>query len=208
MEETTAAIMAALSTLTPSHLSNLTNTIFSATHHHHRRLTFLLSSPTLFSLTLHHLNTLSLPQKTLLIARHLLSSLHHLIQHLTPPPPPPPPFSTAIRQRGLDAVLLLLLFCDTNKHNPEPFDAPFSEWRVNMCKHYSHTLLKLSCSSVTPIAACVGTDTILIPYIEMVARCWRMVDALGCCGGGGKEEVAAAASTVIGLPAVEVQATV
>ncbi|KAE9619470.1 hypothetical protein Lal_00032264 [Lupinus albus] len=196
MEETTAAIMAALSTLSPSHLSNLTNTIFSATHHHHRRLSFVLSSPTLFSLTLHHLNTLSLPQKTLLIARHLLSSLHHLTQHLTSSPPLP--LFTAIRQRGLDAVLLLLLFCDTNKHSPEALNAPYSEWRVNMCKLYSHTLLKLSCSSVTPI--CVGT--ILIPYIEMVARCWRMVEALGC-GGGGKE-VAAAASTVVALPAVEV----
>ncbi|KAK7267571.1 hypothetical protein RIF29_20248 [Crotalaria pallida] len=209
MEETTSTIMAALSTLTPSHLSDLTTTILSTSHRHHRRLSFLLSSPTLFSLTLHHLHTLSLPQKTLLIARHLLSSLHHLTRPVTSssPPPQPPPLSTAIRQRELDAVLLLILFCDTHKHNPEALEAPYSEWRVNMCKLYSHTLLNFSSSSSSSsalpvVGACIGT--ILIPYIEMVGRCRNMVDALGC--GGGKEvgEVAAAAAAVIALPAVEV----
>ncbi|CAL0316988.1 unnamed protein product [Lupinus luteus] len=206
MEETTATIMAALSTLKSSHLSDLTNTILSATHHHHHRLSFLLSSPTLFSSTLHHLHKLSLRQKTLLIARHLLSSLHHLTRHLISSSPPP--LSTAMRQRQTDAVLLLLLFCDTQKHNPEALDAPYSEWRVNMCKLYSHNLLNLSCSSIIPFGTCFGT--ILIPYIEMVARCWSMVEALGCGGGGGggKEvgEVAASVATVVALPTVEVVA--
>ncbi|KAJ1416915.1 putative E3 ubiquitin-protein ligase [Sesbania bispinosa] len=148
--------MAALSTLTPSHLTDLTHSILSSTRHHHRRLSFLLSSPTLFSLTLHHLHTLSLPQKTLLIARHLLSSLHRLTRHFQPntSPPLPPPLSTAMRERELDAVLLLLLFCETQNHNPEAFDAPFSDWRLNLSNLFSDTLLTLSCSSAPVGALC------------------------------------------------------
>ncbi|KAK7345626.1 hypothetical protein VNO77_16234 [Canavalia gladiata] len=208
MEETTATIMAALSSLTPSQFSDLTHTILSTTHHHHQRLSSLLSSPTLFSLTLHHLHTLSLPQKTLLIARHLLSSLHHLIRHVQPhnaaSPPLPPPLSTAIRQRELDAVLLLLLLCETHNHTPEALDAPLSDWRVNLRNLFTDALLMLSCShSAPPLGACAGA--ILIPFVEMVSRCWRLVVSLGC-GGGGKEvgEVAASAATVVSLPAVEV----
>ncbi|KAB2622207.1 E3 ubiquitin-protein ligase SGR9 [Pyrus ussuriensis x Pyrus communis] len=49
-------------------LSN--RTILSNTHHHHR-LSFLLSSSILFSLTLHCLNSLPLTHKTLLIANHI-----------------------------------------------------------------------------------------------------------------------------------------
>ncbi|XP_057427724.1 E3 ubiquitin-protein ligase SGR9, amyloplastic [Lotus japonicus] len=205
MEETTSTIMAALSTLTPSQLTDLTNSILSSTRRHHLRLTFLLSSPTLFSLTLHHLHTLSLSQKTLLIARHLLSSLHHLTRHLQPASPP---LSTAIRERELDAVLLLLLFCETHNHNPEALEAPFSDWRLNLSKLFSDTLLTLSSSysSAPVIGACKGT--ILIPFVERVSRCWRLVGAMNCGGGGGggKEfgEVAASAAAVVALPAVEV----
>ncbi|XP_027366208.1 E3 ubiquitin-protein ligase SGR9, amyloplastic [Abrus precatorius] len=209
MEETTTTIMAALSTLTPSKFSDLTHSILSATHHHNHRLSTLLSSPTLFSLTLHHLHSLSLPQKTLLIARHLLSCLHHLTRHIQPhsatSPPLPPPLSTAIRQRELDAVLLLLLLCETHNHTPEALDAPFCDWRGKLINLFTETLLTLSCSpSAPPLGACEGT--ILIPFVETVSRCWRLVGSLGCGGGEGKEvrEVAASAATVVALPAMEV----
>ncbi|KEH42317.1 hypothetical protein MTR_1g067260 [Medicago truncatula] len=202
MEETTSTILAALSSLPPSHLTNLTNTILSSTRRHHRRLTFLLSSPSLFSLTLHHLHTLSLQQKTLLISRHLLSFLHLLTQSNNPTSPLPPPVSTSMRERDTDAVLLLLLFCETHKYNPEALTAPFSHWRLNLNKIFSNTLLTLSYSSAPPLGACFGS--VLIPFIETVSRCWRLVGVLGCEEGKEVKEVAASAATVVSLPAVEV----
>ncbi|CAJ2677453.1 unnamed protein product [Trifolium pratense] len=201
MEETTTTIiMEAVSTLTPSHLTHLTNSINSSTRRHHHRLTFLLSSPSLFSLTLHHLHKLSLSQKTLLISRHLLSSLHLLTQSTSPLPPP---ISTTMRQREIDAVLLLLLLCETHNHNPEALNAPFSHWRLNLNKIFSNTLLIMSsCSSAPPLGGCLGS--VLIPFIETVSRCWRLVGVLGCEEGKEVKEVAASAATVVSLPAVVV----
>ena len=198
--------MAALSILTPSQLSDLTTSVLSAANHQHRRLSSILSSPTLFALTLHYLHTLSLPQKTLLIARHLLSSLHHLTRHLQPndgttPPPSPPPLSTAIRQRDLDAVLLLLLFCETHQHNPEALEAPYSNWRVNLSKLFSDKLLTFSYSTIN--GGCNGTT--LIPFIETMMRCRRLVGAMVCGGGKDVGEVAASAAAVVALPSVEVR---
>ncbi|CAI8602687.1 unnamed protein product [Vicia faba] len=206
MEETTSTIMAALSSLPSHHLTNLTNTILSSTRRNYHRLTLLLSSPSLFSLTLRHLHTLSLPQKTLLISRHLLSSLHLLTQSKTSTSPLPPPASTSMRDRETDAVLLLLLLCETHKHNPEALNAPFHDWRLNLSKHFSDTFLTLSYSSAPPLGACLGS--VLIPFIETVSRCWRLVDVLASDGGGdggkGVKEVAASAATVVSLPAVRV----
>ncbi|WJX18237.1 RING-type E3 ubiquitin transferase [Trifolium repens] len=200
MEETTSTIiMEALSTLTPSHLTHLTNSIHSSTRRHHRRLTFLLSSPSLFSLSLHYLHKLSLSQKTLLISRHLLSCLHLLTQSTSPLPPP---VSITMREREIDAVLLLLLFCETHKHDPEALNAPFCHWRLNLRKIFSNTLLMMSCSSAPPLGGCLGS--VLIPFIETVSRCWRLVGVLGCEEGKEVKEVAASAATVISLPAVEV----
>ena len=56
-----------------------------------------------------------------------------------------------------------------------------------------------------PLGECKGT--VLIPYVEMVGRCMRLVGSLGCVGGGEDKEVgevAAAAAAVVALPAVEV----
>ncbi|KAI4349231.1 hypothetical protein L6164_009848 [Bauhinia variegata] len=202
MEET-ETIMAALSTLTPAQLSDLTRSILSATLRHQRRLSSLLSSPTLFSLTLHYLHKLSLSQKALLIARHLISSLHLFTHHFQPSKAvSAPPLSTAIRQRELDAVLLLLLLCETHQHSPKAIEAPYSAWRENLTNLFSETLLTVSSSS---IGAC--TATILIPYIEMVTRCRRFMGLMGCGGSNGEKEpaeVAAAATAVVALPAVEV----
>lgn len=183
--------MAALSTLTPSQFSNLTHSILAAINHRHRRLAVILSSPTLFSLTLHHLHTLSLPKKTLLVARHLLSSLHLL--SATPPSP-----STTTRQRDLDAALLLLFLCETHNHNPQALDAPFTEWRKNLNNVFFDSLLTLS---YTP----VGIGVVVVPFVETVVRCWRLVGALDCGGGKEVREVAASAATVVALPSVEVR---
>ena len=206
-ETTTTTIMAALSTLTPPQLSNLTHSIFSDIHHRHHRLSALLTSPTLFSLTLHHLHSLSLPQKTLLIARNLLSSLRHLTLHLHPKPysPPPPIPSNTLKQKDLDAILLLLLLCETRQHNPESLETKSpAEWRGILSKLVSDTMLRNS-------GIGFYNGSVLIPYIEMVTRCSRFVGEMGyCCdhnNGDGKtgREVAASAATVVALPSVEVR---
>ncbi|XP_050229368.1 E3 ubiquitin-protein ligase SGR9, amyloplastic [Mercurialis annua] len=188
-EET--VIMSALSTLTPSQLSDLTHSILSQTLHHHHCLSSLLSRPASFSLALHHLHTLSLSNKTLLIAKHLLSSLHHLTRHFHSHAPT----SIAITHRDLDAALLLLLLCDVHQQNPEILKAPHDEWRHILSKRCSHTILMQSSIGVY-------YGGVLLPYVEMIIRCRKFVTATGCCG---EKEVAAAPSAVVSLPTVEVK---
>ncbi|KAH7513056.1 hypothetical protein FEM48_Zijuj12G0155800 [Ziziphus jujuba var. spinosa] len=198
MEEET--IMASLATLTLPQLSDLTNSVFSQTHHHHLRLSALLSSPTLFSLTLHRLHFLSLPHKTLLIARHLLSSLRHLTFHFQPTTTTLAfSRSTAINCRDLDAVLLLLFLCEVRQHNPEALQTPPSKWREVLGQLYAENMMRVS-------GIGVYNGTALVPFIEMVTRCLRFVDLMGGCGGGGKggKEVPASVTAVVALPSVEV----
>ncbi|GKV05727.1 hypothetical protein SLEP1_g17701 [Rubroshorea leprosula] len=194
MEEETV-IIAALSSLSLPHLSDLTHSLLSFTLHHRRRLSRLLSSPTLFFLTLQHLHSLSLPNKTLLIARHLLSSLHLITRHFQPPPPHP---STTINHRDLDAVLLLLLLCETHQHDPKALEQPYTEWRPILSKFYSDTMLTIGC---TGGGTCDGA--VLLPFIEMVSRCRKFIGVMGCDGNEGRE-LAASPAAVVALPAVEV----
>ncbi|KAI9071438.1 hypothetical protein K1719_046587 [Acacia pycnantha] len=191
MEET-GTILAALSALPPSHLSDLTHSIASVVHHHNLRLASVLSSQS-SSPSPSTTSTPSLPQKSLLIAHHLLSSLHTLTRHLEPPPPP---LSTVMRQRDLDAVLLLLLFCDAHQHHPQVLEVPVRDWRRNLRRIFADKLLGISSS--TPIGEC--SAAILIPYIEMVIRWWRLVGSMGCGGEKGSGEVAASRAAVVALP--------
>ncbi|KAL2497731.1 E3 ubiquitin-protein ligase SGR9 [Abeliophyllum distichum] len=83
---TEAIIMAAISTLSPSRISDLSHSIAALFHCHRRRLFSLLSSPTIFSFTLQHLQTISLHKKSLLIAHYLLlnlSVLNHFLRNST-----------------------------------------------------------------------------------------------------------------------------
>ncbi|KAM7526267.1 hypothetical protein LguiA_016169 [Lonicera macranthoides] len=185
---TATTIIAALSTLTPSQLSHLSTTISSLFHHHRCHLSSLLSSPTLFSLTLHHLHSLSLQHKSLLIARHLLCFLSHLI--------PTTPTAT-IKLRDLHAVLLLLLLCELRQHNPQALETSPCNWRLPLCNYVSDTMLTLS-------GIGYSTGEVLIKYIDVVAKCRRFVSAMGCGGGKEGREVAAAVAVVVGLPSVEV----
>jgi hypothetical protein len=194
----TSAIMAALSTLSPPQLSDLTLSILSDIRHHHHRLSAVLSSPILFSLTLHHLYSLSLPHKTFLIARHLLSALRHLTRHFHPKQPPLPLPSTAVKQRDLDAVLLLLLLCEIRQHNPEALETSPTKWRETLSELWCDAMLTLS-----GIGFCSGS--VLIPYIETATRCWKVVGEMGCCGGDGDGKVAASPAAVVSLPSVEVR---
>ncbi|CAK7342892.1 unnamed protein product [Dovyalis caffra] len=195
MEEETI-IIAALSTLTSSQLTDLTSSILSLTLHHHGRLSTILCSPSLFSLTLHHLHSLSLTHKTLLIAKHLLSSLHHLTRHFHLKTLIPPQPTTTIKRRDLDSALLLLFVCDVHQEHPEILKTPHSEWREGLRKHCSDTVLMQSSIGV-------HYGGVLLPYIEMVMRCWRFVGVMAGCTVEGRK-VAAAPAAVVALPAVEV----
>ncbi|XP_010423832.1 PREDICTED: E3 ubiquitin-protein ligase SGR9, amyloplastic-like [Camelina sativa] len=197
-EENTTIIMASLSTLSPSHLTNLTHSILSISHHHRRRLAAVLSSPTLFSLTLRHLLSLSLPDKTHLIANHLISLLHPLLinrKHHS---------LTNMKLRDLDAVVLLLFLCETHQLDPDVLETSADNWREilgNMC---SDTMLSNNSGLWTCDAG------ILMPYIETLVRCKRFVDIMGGYNhprrGDQKQgyEVPAARAAVLALRAVEV----
>ncbi|KAL6336274.1 hypothetical protein AAG906_014443 [Vitis piasezkii] len=177
---TEAIIMSALSTLSATQISHLTRCVYSILRYHHLRLSSLLSSPTIFAHTLHHLHSISLPHKTLLIARHLLSTLHHLTRFFQSTVPPP--YSrTSLKLRDLDAVLLLLLLCQLRQHDPQALETCPSEWRTILCTHFSKTMLSLSGTGAT-------SGAVLIPYIEVAARCRRFVGAVLSGGGGGGGE--------------------
>ncbi|XP_057472274.1 E3 ubiquitin-protein ligase SGR9, amyloplastic [Actinidia eriantha] len=188
---TETTILSALSTLTQPQLSHLTHSISSLLRRHFCRLSALLSSPTLFTLTLHHLHSISLPQKSLLLARHLLSTLSLLTHSLHPTTTNN---NNAANLRHLDSTLLLLLLCEVRQHHPQALDTPPSQWLPSLSKYFSTTILSLS---TLPIS----NNAILIQYIDLVAKCHRFVGVMGCGGGG---EAAAAVAAVVGLPSVEV----
>nr|GMC84414.1 E3 ubiquitin-protein ligase SGR9, amyloplastic [Ipomoea batatas] len=173
-------IIAALSSLSPSHLSHLTHHLSSVFHHHSRRVSALLSSPILFSLTLHHLHTLSLHHKSLLISRHLLSNLSLLANYIAGDGSPQPLSAAAMKLRDLDVLLLLLLLCELHQHDPHALDSPPSRWRVELCRHITKSALSLSNMGVS-------NCEILIKYVELVAKCRNFVNAMGCGGGDGKD---------------------
>lgn len=199
---TESIIMEALSSLTPSQLSDLIPSISSLFHLLHRRLQSILSVPTLFYLTLHHLQSLSLREKSLLIARHLLSNLSILTTQVLQ-------MTTSsvhsVKLRDLDAVVLLLLLCELRQHYPEALEIHHpSHWRGVLSYYVSNNTLNLSGIEAT-------SAQVLIKYVEMVTKCKRFVNAM-CCydegnpGGRGKDsrEVATSVATVVALPSVEV----
>ncbi|XP_010558297.1 PREDICTED: E3 ubiquitin-protein ligase SGR9, amyloplastic-like [Tarenaya hassleriana] len=192
MEEET--IINIMSTLSPERLRNLSHSILTLSHHHCRRLSAVLSSPALFSLTLSHLLSLDLPHKTILIARHLLSLLH---LYLRRPPPSP---TAAINLRDCDAAVLLLFLCETHQLDPDILEASLDRWREVLSKLYSDSML----NGLSGLWTC--NSGILMPYVETLVRCKSFVDRMS--GGGGKEgkEVAAARAAVVALRAVEVVA--
>ncbi|XP_042014406.1 E3 ubiquitin-protein ligase SGR9, amyloplastic-like [Salvia splendens] len=204
LNSTEAILMGALSTLPPPHLSHLSHSISALFRRHLRRLVALLSYPTLFTLTLRHLQSLSLHHKSLLVARHLLSNLTlltHAIRNPTAAPPPPPP-AAYMKLRDLDAVLLLLLLCELHQHDPNFLDAPPSWWRAILAGYVSDAVLRLS-----RLGGCSDGEA-LVQFVESVRRCWNLVGVMGCGGAGeGKEgrEEAASAAVVVALPSVVVK---
>ncbi|XP_016493309.1 E3 ubiquitin-protein ligase SGR9, amyloplastic-like [Nicotiana tabacum] len=193
-------IMSALSTFTPPQLSDLTLYFSALYHRHHRRIFSLLSSPTLFSLTLHHLHSLSLHHKSLLIAKHLLFKLAIFTHFMHNNTILPPPSTASMKLRDLDAVLLLLLLCELRQHDPEALDLPPSRWRLVLCQYIAKDALKLS--------SIRGSNReVIMKFIEMVAKCKNFINAMNDTdGNGGKDrkEVATSVAIVVALPSVEV----
>lgn len=199
-DENTTIIMASLSALSPSHLTNLTHSILSISHHHRRRLGAVLSSPTLFSLTLRHLLSLSLPDKTHLIANHLLSLLHPLLIHRKHHSS----YAVTMKLRDLDAVVLLLFLCETHQLHPDVLEASADNWREILGNTYSNNMLSNNSGLWTCDAG------ILMPYIETLVRCKRFVDIMGGYNHLRRRDqkegyqVPAARAAVVALRAVEV----
>uniref|UniRef100_A0A7N0TXA3 RING-type E3 ubiquitin transferase n=1 Tax=Kalanchoe fedtschenkoi TaxID=63787 RepID=A0A7N0TXA3_KALFE len=192
---TEASIISALSSLTQHQLSHLTHTISAHFHHHLRRLSALLSSPILFSQTLRHLHSLSLPQKSLLLSRHLLSCLRHLTAPFTTFLPPPPPLYS-LRLQEYDSVLILLLLCDLHQNDPKALQAPLSHWRTLLITHMLTTMLNIS-------SIWVSSGAVLLKYVAMVARCFNFATQ---AGSDQCIEVAASRAVVVSLTSVEVKA--
>ncbi|XP_071710010.1 E3 ubiquitin-protein ligase SGR9, amyloplastic [Rutidosis leptorrhynchoides] len=204
MDETTTKtiIIQALSTLTPPQITALSATISTIFRRHNHRISALLSSHTLFSLSLHHLHSLSLHQKSFLIARHLLTLLSHLFHFLHPTTARMPPYTTTIlNNRDLDTVLLLLLLCEFHQHEPESLKTfSHANWRANLSRYISTTILTLS-----GIGFGSSTSETLIKYIELVAKCKKFVEVMGYGYWKEGKEVAASVAAVVALPSVEVK---
>ncbi|GAY34159.1 hypothetical protein CUMW_282410, partial [Citrus unshiu] len=134
--------------------------------------------------------------KTLLIARHLLFSLQLLTQCF-PRAPPPHSSTYQIKRRDHDAVLLLLLLCEVHQQDPEALSAaPQAKWPAVLGKHFCESALSLS-----GIVGGAYEGAVLLPYVEMVTRCRRFVNAMGGGVRGGEKEgrdVAAAVVAVVG----------
>ncbi|CAM8927348.1 unnamed protein product [Rhodiola kirilowii] len=192
-------IISALSSLTQHQLCHLTNTISAQFHHQLRRLSILLSSPILFSQTIHHLHSLSLPQKSLLLSRHLLFCLRHLTAPFTASLPPPPPLYS-LRLHEHDSVLILLLLCELHQNDPRALQVPQSDWRPLLIRHMLSTMLNIS-------GMWAGKGTILVKYVLMVTRCLKLASLAGSdddqCG-----KVAASRAAVVALPSVTIKAGV
>ncbi|KAM3205279.1 E3 ubiquitin-protein ligase SGR9, amyloplastic [Capsicum annuum] len=211
-------IMETLSTLTPLQLSKFTHHFSSVCHRNRHRIFSLLSSPTLFSLTLHHLNSLSLQCKSLLIARYHLSKLTILVYFrqkniiLLPSSS-----TTTMNLRDVDAVLLLLLLCELRQHVPEALDASPSCWRHILRDYMANDILKLSGIESS-------STEVILKFIELVVKCKNFVNVMAYDNDGDQgrsdgisssvtddvrkdgKKLAASVAVVVALPSVEVTA--
>lgn len=199
MDNHYSVFMDALSTLTPPQLSDLIASISALFHRHNRRLATLLSSPALFSLTLRHLESLSLHHKSLLIGQHLLSNLTHLSHFMHKKTSAPSYSASNMKLRDLDAVLLLLLFCELRQHDPRALEVQPSKWRTVLCNYYVFN------SMLTFSSMVVSDIEVLNKFVELLSKFLKFVGVFDCDGSRKEgKEVAAAAAVVVALPSVEV----
>ncbi|RWV96219.1 hypothetical protein GW17_00041091 [Ensete ventricosum] len=175
-------VMAALLGLPSASFSDLARSLSSDLNLQRRRLAFLLVSPFHFALTLSYLRSLPLPQKTLLLARHLLSCLRKLLPSLSGP-------SHHLRLRDLDAALLLLAMCDAY----DPTVARLSNWHSAVSDNVLRSMLSPSG---------LGTDAwaVVRHYVDAAVKFRRLMEAPSDTGDG---EAGAWVAAVVALPSVE-----
>ncbi|XP_021715048.1 E3 ubiquitin-protein ligase SGR9, amyloplastic-like [Chenopodium quinoa] len=200
---TESIVMAALSTLTSSQLNSLSHSLSSTFRRHNHHLASLLTLPTLFTHTINHLYSLSLSEKSLLVARHLLSFLHLLTPFLFPSLSQKYISSSSrVRLRDLDSVLLLLFFCEVRQHQPTTLESVSpAQWQGILKLYGSDTMLN---NLSTGFAMSLTPYQVLGAFVDLVVKCRRFVNTKGCGNviEAGKE-VAASIDAVVALPSIE-----
>lgn len=179
--------MGALGSLSSRQFSLLTHSLVSDSLLKHQRLFSLLTSPHHFSQTLQYIESLSLHQKTMLLARLLLRSLHKITQFFEKSAT-----NSGVRisgPRDLDAGLLLLALCEVS-------DSNHKNWHQKILDHVLTNMLSSS-----------GLGTfgwaVLGPYVDMAIKCRRFLIAVtGQCNGVAAK-AAASATAVVSLPLVQ-----
>ncbi|XP_019702780.1 E3 ubiquitin-protein ligase SGR9, amyloplastic [Elaeis guineensis] len=183
------AVMAALLRLPARAFSDLTRALAADLRLQRRRLSLLLLSPLHFSRALAHLHSLSLPEKTLLLARLLLRHLHSLLPSLSGTAAAAAAHS--LRLQDLDAALLLLAMCDAYDS-----DRPHADWHTRIAGH-------AVAAALSPAGLGAGGWAVLGHYVDAAAKCRRLFEVVSGEGGKVGVEVAAAVAAVVALPSVE-----
>ncbi|PKA64993.1 E3 ubiquitin-protein ligase RING1-like [Apostasia shenzhenica] len=173
------AIMAALLRLHPRRLQPLAVDLLLR----QRRLSFLLLSPLHFSLALSHLRSLSLPSKTLLLARLLLRSLSLLLSPLQPTP--------RLRLRDFDAAVLLLAMCDAYDPSIGAGDQGI-DWRSIIAD-------RLAGAALSTAGLGGGWWPVIASHVDSAAKCRRLAEGVRPLGG----VVTAAPAAAMSLAAAE-----
>ncbi|WOL12584.1 hypothetical protein Cni_G21351 [Canna indica] len=179
-------VMAALLGLSSPSFSDLTRSLSSNLALHRRRLAFLLLSPLHFSLTLSYLHSLSLPEKTLLLARHLLAALQHLFPSLSGPS------HSHLRLRDVDAALLLMAMCDS--YDPDAH----TNWHSTVADNVLRSLM-------SPSGLDASAWAVVCHYVDAAVKSRRLMEVVLSSGGGEKEDggTGASVAAVVALPSVE-----
>ncbi|XP_068667776.1 E3 ubiquitin-protein ligase SGR9, amyloplastic-like [Aristolochia californica] len=183
------AILAALLTLNPTQFCNLTRTLASDSLFQVHRLCALLLSPPRFQLTLRYIDSLSLPQKTHLIARLLLRSLQTITRHLSDDHRHAHQAGALGGARDYDAGLLLYTLCQLSDSERLRL-AEASDWRVAVADHVAKEALRFS-------GLGFGEWAVVGPYVDAAMKCRRFIEAAG--DGREKGEGRAAASVVVSI---------
>ncbi|KAG9453797.1 hypothetical protein H6P81_006701 [Aristolochia fimbriata] len=183
-------ILAALLTLSHTQFSNLARALASDSLFRLHRLRGLLLSPSRFLRTLTYIESLSLPEKTHLIARLLLRSLHRLTHHFM--------YHGRAQSAGAfggvqdyDAGLLLFTLCQLSDSQRLRL-AEASDWRGVVADHVAQEALRFS-------GLGSGEWAVVAPYVDAVVKCRCFIEAAGDGREKGEGRAAAAASVVVSL---------
>ncbi|KAJ3676529.1 hypothetical protein LUZ60_003941 [Juncus effusus] len=179
-------LMSAILSHPPQSFSSLVSSLSSDHRFIRSRLVFLLLSPLHFSSALSRLNSLSLSQKSLLLARLLLHYLNLLVLS-------PSSHSHRLRLLDLDAAILLMAMCDS--YSPNNTSSPVN-WHSTITTHLLTSLLSPSGLGFT-------SWPIVSHYIDTAAKCRRFLHVVSGETAKTNTESAADVAAVVSLPSVE-----